>query len=152
MPIIYKRQGNIFELNNSDYTLVFGHMGMALEPVLIEIGIQQNPFILIQPTEWPNNPNRLIRFVEMDCCSDEELRSIIHNWLQEATQKSKIHLATNGTNNVLQPGHNVHPEFMMRQYERARLIETAILSWCKYNENCFESITLISMDPDFLEI
>lgn len=47
---------------------------------------------------------------------------------------------------------NVHPEFEMRQYERARLIESLILSWCKYNENSFESITMISMDPDFLEI
>lgn len=56
---IIKKQGNIFDLTNTDYSLVFGHMGMALVPALEEIGIQQNPFILIQPIEWPNSPNRL---------------------------------------------------------------------------------------------
>lgn len=152
MPNLFKIQGNIFQLTNTDYSLVFGQMGMALVPALEEIGIQQNPFILIQPIEWPNSPNRLIRFVEMDNCSDEELRSTIHDWLKEANQKGKIHLATNGVNNSLQPGHNINPMFNMRQFERARLIESLILSWCKFNQNNFETITLISMDPDFLEI
>ncbi len=149
---IIKKQGNIFELVNTDFSLVFGHMGMALVPALREIGIQQNPFILIQPIEWPNRPNRLIRFVEMDNCSDEELRSTIYDWLKEANQKGKKHLATNGLNNIMQPGHNIHPEFEMRQFERARLIESLILSWSKFNQNNFVTITLISMDPDISEI
>ena len=140
------------DLTNTDYSLVFGHMGMALVPALEEIGIQHNPFILIQPIEWPNNPNRLIRLLEMDSCSDEEIRIIIHDWLIEANQKGKIHLATNGLNNTLQPEHHINPEFEMRQYERARLIESLIMSWCKFNHNNFETITLISMDPDFLDI
>jgi hypothetical protein len=152
MPQLFKRQGNIFDLTNTYYSLVFGHMGMALVPALEEIGIQQNPFILIQPIEWPNSPNRLIRFVEKDNCSDEELRSTIHDWLIEANQKGKIHLATNGVNNILQPEHHIKPAFEMRQFERARLIESLILSWCKFNQNNFKTITLISMDPDFLEI
>jgi hypothetical protein len=151
-----KRQGNIFELTNTDYSLVFGKMGMALVQAIEEIGITQNPFILTQlltqPIEWPNNPSRLLRFVEMGNCSDEELRSTIHDWLKEANQKGKIHLATNGVNNSLQPEHNIKPEFEMRQFERARLLESLILSWCKFNQNNFETITLISMDPDFLDI
>jgi len=149
---IIKNQVNIFELVNTDFSLVFGHLGMALVPALHEFGIDDDPFILPQPVIWPNHPNRWIRFINLDACDDEEIRTIFFNWLQEAQAAGKKHLATNGLNNIMQPGHNIHPEFKMRQFERARLLESLILSWCKFNQNNFETITLISMDPDFLDI
>ncbi len=117
-----------------------------------QIGIYDNPFLSAQPINYPNHSNRLIRFIDSSQCSDEKLRSTIHDWLKEANQKGKKHLATNGDNNILQPENNIKPEFEMRQFERARLIESLILSWSKFNQNNFETITLISMDPDFLEI
>jgi hypothetical protein len=149
---LFKKQGNIFDLTSTDYSLVFGHNGMAMNKATQGIGIHFDPFVLPQPIEYPNNPLSLIRFVGLGNCEDENLRTIVHNWLKEANQKGKIHLATNGVNNSLQPEHNINPEFEMRQFERARLIESLILSWCKFNQNNFETITLISMDPDFLEI
>ena len=149
---LFKIQGNIFDLTNTDYSLVFGHNGMEMKRATNGIGINYNPFELAQPINWPNNPNRLIRFVESRHCSDEELRNKIYDWLIEANQKGKIHLATNGDNNILQPEHHINPEFEMRQFERARFIESLIMSWCKFNQNNFETITLISMDPDFLDI
>ncbi len=149
---IIKIQGDIFQLTNTDYSLVFGHYGMEMSRTTKQIGMNDNPFLSAQPINCPNHPNRLIRFVESRKCSDEKLRSAIYDWLKEANQKGKIHLATNGVNNNLQPEHSINPEFEMRQFERARLIESLILSWCKFNQNNFETITLISMDPDFLEI
>jgi hypothetical protein len=107
---------------------------------------------LPQSIELPNKPLSLFRFVALGNCEDEDLRTIVHNWLKEANQMGKIHLAINSVNNILQTGHNINPEFEMRQFERARLLESLILSWCKFNQNNFETITLISMDPDFLDI
>jgi hypothetical protein len=150
--IIIKKMGDIFKLDETDYSLVFGHTNSTIANYASWAGFTDSPFEQKQPVFWPNNSNRLVKFLTPELGSDEELRKIIHNWLNDANKKGKKNLATNGINNPLQPTSYIHPEFEMRQYERARFIETSILSWCKFNDNCFESIKLISMDPDFLEI
>ena len=149
---LIKIQGDIFQLTNTDFSLVFGHNGIAMSRATQGIGIHFDTFVLPQSIELPNKPLSLFRFVALGNCEDEDLRTIVHNWLKEANQMGKIHLAINSVNNILQTGHNINPEFEMRQFERGRLIESLILSWCKFNQNNFETITLISMDPDFLII
>jgi hypothetical protein len=59
--------------------------------------------------------------------------------------RDEKHLAINGINNPLQPVSNRRPAFEMRKYERASFIESLILSWSKFNDNCFESIALKSI-------
>lgn len=150
---IIKKQGNIFELEDIDYLLVFGyHNTGSIGFYAHKAGFNNSHFVQQSYVAFPNKANKHVKFISPENGGDEQLRVIIHHWLKDAKEKGKIHLATNGINNPLQPESNLKPEFEMRQFERARLIESLILSWCKYNENNFESITLISIDPDFLEI
>ena len=151
--LVSKKQGNIFELTETNFSLIFGNPNSgSIGNYAKGVGFTEENFTQNQPIQFPNQPTRFIRFVCLPFCCDEELRTIIHEWLTEAQKIGKTNLATNGLNNILQPPSYKHPEFEMRQFERAKLIESIVLSWCKFNQNNFESITFISMDPDFLEI
>ncbi len=150
---IINKQGDIFNLENTDFSLIFGEAySGSIEHYATSAGFPANSFLLRQPLEWQNDNNRHVRFNNIGACTDDELRIIVHSWLKEANDLGKRNLATNGVNNPLQPPSNMRPEFEMRQFERARYIETIILSWCKFNNHGFESITLVSMDPDYLEL
>ncbi len=149
---IIKLKENIFNVDPIDYALIFGKAGGTVSDYAAWCGFPKNSFELSQPLTWPEDNNRLAKFFNSEPSNDEELRTIIHGWLKEANGLGKRNLATNGVNNPLQPASNMHPEFEMRQFERARYIESIILSWCKFNNNGFESITLVSMDPDYLEL
>jgi hypothetical protein len=150
---IIKQKDNIFNVNPIDYALIFGQSNTgSIGDYASWAGFSNDVFLLQQPLTWPHDEERHAKFINTEPINDEELRTIIHDWLKEANDLGKRNLATNGVNNPLQPASNMHPEFEMRQFERARYIETIILSWCKFNKQNFDRINLVSLDSDFLEL